>query len=136
LERRGIIGPARASGIGLPARATAYRLSGAPDIIRAPPGWCEEFRNCKRLELQPFGAQESLALVESLLRARTADTAGSARTHYRWRGGNPFYIEEIIKMFIDQKVILARTGAVARRTGRPGRGSCAIFAEGHIASAR
>lgn len=77
-----------------------------PTLFERRPGWCEEFRNCKRLELQPLARQQSLALVESLLRRAPQIPQALRELIIGGAEGIPFYIEEIIKMFIDQKVIL------------------------------
>jgi predicted ATPase/class 3 adenylate cyclase len=75
-------------------------------LFERRPRWCEEFRNCQRLELQPLPRQESLALVESLLRRAPQIPQALRELIIGGAEGIPFYIEEIIKMLIDQKVIL------------------------------
>jgi len=57
----------------------------------------------QRLELQPLARQESLALVESLLRRAPQIPQALRELIIGGAEGIPFYIEEIIKMFIDQK---------------------------------
>jgi predicted ATPase/class 3 adenylate cyclase len=77
-----------------------------PTLFERRPRWCEEFRNCKRLDLQALPRQESLALVESLLRRAPQIPQALRELIIGGAEGIPFYIEEIIKMLIDQKVIL------------------------------
>jgi class 3 adenylate cyclase/tetratricopeptide (TPR) repeat protein len=77
-----------------------------PNLFERRSRWCEEFGNCKRLELQPLPRQESLALVESLLRRAPEIPQALRELIIGGAEGIPFYIEEIIKMLIDQKVIL------------------------------
>src|SRR6267142_2818204 len=77
-----------------------------PTLFERRPRWCEEFRDCKRLELQPLARQQSLVLVESLLRRAPQIPQALRELIIGGAEGIPFYIEEIIKMFIDQKVIL------------------------------
>jgi class 3 adenylate cyclase/tetratricopeptide (TPR) repeat protein len=77
-----------------------------PTLFERRPRWCEEFRNCQRLDLQPLQRQQSLALVESLLRRAPKIPQALRELIIGGAEGIPFYIEEIIKMLIDQKVIL------------------------------
>jgi predicted ATPase/class 3 adenylate cyclase len=77
-----------------------------PRLFERRPRWCEEFRECKRLDLQPLPRQQSFALVESLLRRAPQIPQALRELIIGGAEGIPFYIEEIIKMLIDQKVIL------------------------------
>jgi class 3 adenylate cyclase/tetratricopeptide (TPR) repeat protein len=77
-----------------------------PNLFDRRPRWCEEFRNCERLELQPLARHQSLALVESLLRRAPQIPQALRELIIGGAEGIPFYIEEIIKMLIDQKVII------------------------------
>jgi class 3 adenylate cyclase/predicted ATPase len=77
-----------------------------PTLFERRAQWCEEFRHCKRLDLQPLARQHSLALVESLLRRAPQIPQALRELIISGAEGIPFYIEEIIKMLIDQKVIL------------------------------
>jgi class 3 adenylate cyclase/tetratricopeptide (TPR) repeat protein len=77
-----------------------------PTLFERRARWCEEFRDCKRLDLQPLARQQSLALVESLLRRAPQIPQALRELIISGAEGIPFYIEEIIKMLIDQKVIL------------------------------
>lgn len=77
-----------------------------PSLFEQRPRWFEEFRKCKRLDLQSLPRQESLALVESLLRRAPQIPQALRELIIGGAEGIPFYIEEIIKMLIDQKVII------------------------------
>ena len=77
-----------------------------PTLFEHRPRWCEELPNSKRLELQPLSRPESLALVESLLRRAPQIPQALRELIIGGAEGIPFYIEEIIKMLIDQKVIV------------------------------
>jgi len=77
-----------------------------PTLFERRPQWCEEFRDCEHLDLQPLPRQDSLALVESLLRRAPQIPQALRELIIGGAEGIPFYIEEIIKMLIDQKVIL------------------------------
>jgi predicted ATPase/class 3 adenylate cyclase len=77
-----------------------------PAVFERRPRWTDSLPNGKRLDLQPLRRDESLALVESLLK-RAPDVPQALRELIVGGAeGIPFYIEEIIKMLIDQKVIL------------------------------
>lgn len=77
-----------------------------PTLFEHRPRWCEEFRKCKHLNLEALPRQESLALVESLLRRASQIPQALRELIIGSAEGIPFYIEEIIKMLIDQKVII------------------------------
>src|SRR5262249_59794524 len=77
-----------------------------PTLFERRARLCAEFRDCKRLDLQPLARQESLTLVESLLRRAPQIPQALRELIISGAEGIPFYIEEIIKMLIDQKVIL------------------------------
>jgi class 3 adenylate cyclase/tetratricopeptide (TPR) repeat protein len=77
-----------------------------PTFLERRPRWCEEIRKCKRLNLQPLPRQDSVVLVESLLRRAPQIPQALRELIIGGAEGIPFYIEEIIKMLIDQKVIL------------------------------
>jgi hypothetical protein len=73
-----------------------------PDLLERRPAWGEGLASHARLTLQPLTRRESRQLVEEILRyARSVPHAlremvvGAAE-------GNPFYVEELIKMLIDQ----------------------------------
>ncbi|HVF45685.1 MAG TPA: tetratricopeptide repeat protein, partial [Pyrinomonadaceae bacterium] len=80
-----------------------------PSLLERRPSWGEGRERHTRLSLQPLSKKESRQLVEEILkRARVLPpnlremVVGSAE-------GNPFYVEELIKVLIDQRVIV--TGA-------------------------
>jgi class 3 adenylate cyclase/tetratricopeptide (TPR) repeat protein len=77
-----------------------------PVLFEQRPRWCEELPGCERLELQPLSRNESLVLVESLLRHAPQIPQALRELIIGGAEGVPFYIEEIIKMLIDQKVII------------------------------
>jgi class 3 adenylate cyclase len=76
-----------------------------PTILEQRPAWGEEGACRTRLMLQPLSKRESRQLVEEIL--RQADNVPQELRDLIVSGaeGNPFYLEELIKMLIDQKVI-------------------------------
>jgi serine/threonine protein kinase/tetratricopeptide (TPR) repeat protein len=77
-----------------------------PVLLERRPVWGEGQAAHARLTLQPLSKRESRQLVEEIL--RQAQTIPHALRELVVSGaeGNPFYVEELIKMLIDQKVIL------------------------------
>jgi predicted ATPase len=77
-----------------------------PTLLERRPSWGERNANQARLDLGPLSTHESELLVQIILRK-----APNVPTTFRDliladAEGNPFYIEEIIKMFIEEKVIV------------------------------
>jgi class 3 adenylate cyclase len=77
-----------------------------PTIFERRAHWSEGPPNSKRLHLEPLPRKESLELVESLLRRASQIPQALRELIVGGAEGVPFYIEEIIKMLIDQKVII------------------------------
>ncbi|HEX3560788.1 MAG TPA: protein kinase [Pyrinomonadaceae bacterium] len=80
-----------------------------PGLLERRPAWGEGRERHERLHLQPLSKKESRQLVEEILRRARDVPAGLRDVVVAGAEGNPFYVEELIKMFIDQKVIV--TGA-------------------------
>jgi predicted ATPase/class 3 adenylate cyclase len=76
-----------------------------PALLERRPGWGEGLPGHARLELGPLSRDESRALVESILRKAPAVPQALRELIVGSAEGIPFYIEEIINMLIDQKVI-------------------------------
>jgi len=81
-------------------------FSARPAFFERCPNWCQGLPNLTRLKLDPLSIPESNTLVETIL--RKAREIPEALREWITAGaeGNPFYIEEMIKMLMDQKVIL------------------------------
>jgi class 3 adenylate cyclase/tetratricopeptide (TPR) repeat protein len=80
--------------------------SARPVFFERHPGWCEGLPNAVRLNLDSLSISESNALMESIL-CKTLEIPPALREMVtEGAEGNPFYIEELIKMLMDQKVIL------------------------------
>ena len=80
-----------------------------PELLDTRPAWGAGKQNATALTLQPLGSDDAKRLVGELLHV---DAVGDdARTRILDRaGGNPFFLEEILRMLIDQ-------GALERRAG-------------------
>jgi len=76
-----------------------------PALLERRPGWGEGPAGHERLELGPLSRDESRTLVESILRKAPAVPQALRELIVGSAEGIPFYIEEIINMLIDQKVI-------------------------------
>jgi len=78
-----------------------------PTLFERRPGWGEGLPAHARLDLGPLSRRDSRLLVEMILRKAPQIPQALRELVVDGAEGNPFYIEEIIKMLIDQKVIVA-----------------------------
>ncbi|MBV9959845.1 MAG: AAA family ATPase, partial [Acidobacteria bacterium] len=76
-----------------------------PMLLERRPAWGEEGEGRTRLMLQPLSKRESRQLVEEILRQAENVPQKLRDMVVGGAEGNPFYLEELIKMLIDQKVI-------------------------------
>ena len=77
-----------------------------PDLLERRPAWGEGLASHARLTLQPLTRRESRQLVEEILRYAQSIPHALREMVVGAAEGNPFYVEELIKMLIDQKVIV------------------------------
>jgi serine/threonine protein kinase/predicted ATPase/class 3 adenylate cyclase len=77
-----------------------------PVLLERRPAWGEGREGHERLRLQPLSKKESRQLFEEILRRARGVPAELRELVVSGAEGNPFYVEELIKMFIDQKVIV------------------------------
>ncbi|HEX8686753.1 MAG TPA: AAA family ATPase, partial [Pyrinomonadaceae bacterium] len=80
-----------------------------PTLLERRPAWGEGRERHARLTLQPLSKKESRQLVEEILRRAHGVPPELREMVVGGAEGNPFYVEELIKMLIDQRVIV--TGA-------------------------
>ncbi|HYE13533.1 MAG TPA: tetratricopeptide repeat protein, partial [Pyrinomonadaceae bacterium] len=80
-----------------------------PSLLERRPAWGEGQENHTRLRLQPLSKRESRQLVGEILRRARGVPSELRELIVGGAEGNPFYVEELIKMLIDQRVIV--TGA-------------------------
>jgi class 3 adenylate cyclase/tetratricopeptide (TPR) repeat protein len=77
-----------------------------PDFLERRPDWGQSLAGQERISLGPLSRTESLTLVESILRKTPEIPQALRELIVGGAEGIPFYIEEIVKMLIDQKVIV------------------------------
>jgi Predicted ATPase len=81
-----------------------------PSLLERRPSWGEGETAHTRLALQPLSRRESRQLVEEIMRHAQSIPQALRELIVSGAEGNPFYVEELIKMLIDQKVILPGAG--------------------------
>ena len=79
--------------------------SARPDLFERRPGWGQGRANLVQLLLEPLNLAESAALVENILNKAPEIPPALRELVTDGADGNPFYIEEMINMLIDQRVI-------------------------------
>jgi class 3 adenylate cyclase/tetratricopeptide (TPR) repeat protein len=77
-----------------------------PDLLERRPAWGEGLASHARITLQPLTRRETRQLVEEILRYAQSIPHALREMVVGAAEGNPFYVEELIKMFIDQGVIV------------------------------
>ncbi len=77
-----------------------------PGLFERRPAWGEGLPEHTRLSLEPLSRRESRLLVETILRKAHEIPQSLRDLILTGAEGNPFYIEEIIKMLIDRRVIV------------------------------
>lgn len=86
-----------------------------PSLFERRPKWCEDLPGHRQIHLSPLDDTASRSLVDEIL--QRAEWIPDALCDLIVEGaeGNPFYIEELIKMLIEQGVILREPDG-SRRT--------------------
>jgi predicted ATPase/class 3 adenylate cyclase len=77
-----------------------------PDLLERRPAWGEGLACHSRVTLQPLTKRETRQLVEEILRYAQSIPHALRDMIVGAAEGNPFYVEELIKMLIDQGVIV------------------------------
>lgn len=77
-----------------------------PMLFERFPRWGERLSKCTRINLEPLSRAESHTLVETILRKTPQIPQALRELIVGGAEGIPFFIEEIIKMLIDEKVIV------------------------------
>ena len=86
--------------------------SARPVFFERRPSWGSGQSNHRRLELRPLDRRDSRRLVQEILQ-NASDIPRSFRDLLVERAeGNPYYMEELIKMLIDNRVIVRQTPQV------------------------
>ena len=77
-----------------------------PTLFDRSPGWGADLDHHDQFTIEPLTPEHSLALVQSILRKAPAIPPALRDLIISGAEGVPFYIEELIKMLIDQKVVV------------------------------
>jgi class 3 adenylate cyclase/tetratricopeptide (TPR) repeat protein len=78
-----------------------------PELVERRPSWTSGRSHRERLDLGPLSEQSSRELVESLLLRRLASLPHAVREVVAGHAdGNPFFIEELVAMLVDDGIIL------------------------------
>ena len=77
-----------------------------PSLFERRPDWGAGFARHERLDLKALSRGQSLALVEGILRKAPEVPEALRELLVGGTEGNPFFIEETIKMLVDQKVVV------------------------------
>jgi predicted ATPase/class 3 adenylate cyclase len=77
-----------------------------PILFERRPYWGEGQSHHTRLDLRPLSRRESRQLVEQILRLAQDIPAELRELVVEGAEGNPFYLEELIKMLVEEQVIL------------------------------
>jgi class 3 adenylate cyclase/tetratricopeptide (TPR) repeat protein len=80
--------------------------SARPSLWDRRPGWGESLPFHKLLELQPLSTESSSQLVEEILQRVSALPERLRDVLVQSADGNPFYLEELIKMLMEDGVIV------------------------------
>ena len=79
-----------------------------PAFLREWPKWGEWLLQNNRIELQPLSIENSRILVAEILRKVNHAPAKLVSLLIHRAEGNPFYLEELVKVLIDEGVIITR----------------------------
>ena len=89
----------------LPGRALLVVCTGRPIFLERRAGWGEGEAAFRRVHLKPLSRRASRALVDEILQ-RVDEVSDELRNLIIDAAeGNPFYVEEMVKMLLDQGVI-------------------------------
>jgi len=99
------------------ARAMVLTLA-RPSLLERRPAWGEGIKGHRRMVLEPLSLRESEMLVETIMSQAEQVPAAIRETILADAGGHPFYIEEVIKVLMEKKVILRNSVSWQFDTGR------------------
>jgi len=81
-----------------------------PSLLERRPSWGEGMAHHEQIDLRPLTKRQSRQLVEEILRQSESVPEVLREVVVGSAEGNPFYLEELIKMLIDQGVIQPAPG--------------------------
>jgi len=80
-----------------------------PSLFDRRPGWARPSPERTRLDLLPLSSTDSARLVDEILRKATSVPAELRERIAAQAEGNPFYVEELIKVLVEDGVIIPGT---------------------------
>ena len=82
-----------------------------PELLERRPGWAETSTAHRQCALQPLGTGDRQALAQSLLQGlgQHADAARLQQLLIDRTDGNPYYMEALLQMLVDQGVLVTTT---------------------------
>jgi class 3 adenylate cyclase/tetratricopeptide (TPR) repeat protein len=93
-------------GSSTPQQSLLIVCAARPSLFERRPYWGEGLAYHHRLALQPLSKRESRRLIDEILRLVEQVPPELRQLVLRGAEGNPFYIEELIKMLVEDGVIL------------------------------
>jgi class 3 adenylate cyclase/tetratricopeptide (TPR) repeat protein len=90
----------------LPDAAMLIVAAARPTLFERRPNWGEGQRAYKRLELEPLSRRATRSLVEEILQKADQLPGELRELIVEAAEGNPYYVEELIKMLIEDGVIV------------------------------
>ncbi len=90
----------------IPAAPLLLLCLARPTLFERCPTWGRAWPTHTRLDLRPLSEGDSVALVDEILQKVAAVPEDLRRLITRSAEGNPFYVEEVIKMLVDDGVIV------------------------------
>ena len=96
-------------GVALAGQPLQIVSAARSDFFERRPHWGEDFSFHTRVELGPLSKRDSRSLVEQILRNVQDLPEGLCELVVSTAEGNPFYIEELLNMFVEDGVIVPAT---------------------------
>ncbi len=92
-----------------------------PDLFERQPGWANGLASCSRLDLKLLSPQDSRTLVDEILKKVEVIPDSLRNLVVGSAEGNPYYLEELLKMMLDAGVIEPKPGEQDRWRVNPER---------------
>lgn len=103
----------------IPAARLLIIAAARPALFERRPNWGEGQRAFQRVYLPPLSRRLTLALVDEVLQQVESAPRRLRESIVDSAEGNPFYVEELVKMLIDREVIERATVAEAYLKAEP-----------------
>ncbi len=90
----------------IPNASLLILAAARPELFERRASWGDGFAKHTRLDLRPLSRQASRALVSEILRLASEVPESVGELVVEGAEGNPFYVEELVKMLIEDGVIV------------------------------